>query len=116
MTQLAQVDRQDHGRPIAPHPVRTAVRFPIRLALTIQTAMGTFPAFTENVSANGLLFSCEYQPPLNSRIEFTMAMPAAIMGADTDVTVHCVGRIVRHEVDGKVKKAAAVIDEYFLKA
>ena len=103
-------------RPISQSPVRTAVRFPIRLALTIQTKFGAFQAFTENVSANGLLFTCEYLPDLNSQIEFTMAMPAAIMGADKDLSVHCIGRIVRHETDGNVKKAAAVIDEYFLKA
>ena len=102
--------------PVSQNPVRTAVRFPIRMAVTIQTELGAFPAFTENVSANGLLFVCGYLPALNSQVEFTMSMPAAIMGADKDVTVHCIGRIVRHEISGKEKKAAAIIVEYFLKA
>jgi len=43
-------------------------------------------------------------------------MPAAIMGGIEDVQLHCVGRIVRHtETDGKLS-AAAVIDEYSLRA
>jgi len=116
MTGLERVEGSNFERPINQNPVRTAVRFPICMAVTIQTEFGAFPAFTENVSANGLLFICEYLPAINSQVEFTMSMPATIMGADKDVTVHCIGRIVRHEVNGKEKKAAAVIDEYFLKA
>lgn len=116
MTQVEQMDGQGLGRPISQNPVRTAVRFPIRLALTIQTDSGELPAITENISANGLLFICDHLPAIDSQIEFTMAMPAAIMGADRDLSVHCIGRIVRHEMGEHEKKAAAVIDEYFLKA
>jgi hypothetical protein len=43
-------------------------------------------------------------------------MPFAVMGSSTDVTVHCIGRVVRHAISGLQKKAAVVIDEYFLKA
>ena len=71
---------------------------------------------TENISANGLLFVCEFLPEVNSKIEFTMVMPAAIMGFDKDVGIHCTGRVVRHQQDGNAKKAAVVIDEYSLKA
>ncbi len=88
----------------------------MRLPLTIQSESGLFEAVTENVSANGLLFTCEELPLLDSRVEFTMTMPSAIMGSEKDVQVHCIGRIVRHEQDCGVKKAAVVIDEYFLKA
>jgi hypothetical protein len=38
------------------------------------------------------------------------------MGSATDVTIHCRGRVVRHCLQDGEKKAAAVIDEYFLKA
>jgi hypothetical protein len=39
-----------------------------------------------------------------------------VMGGVEDVLLHCVGRIVRHQqTDGKTM-AAAVIDEYSLKA
>lgn len=97
-------------------PVRTAVRFPLRLALRIQTPQGEIEAMTENVSASGLLFVTERLPEIDSRVEFTMAMPSAVMGSSRDVSVHCVGRVVRHQQSGEEKLAAAVIDEYFLRA
>ena len=77
------------------NPVRTAVRFPMRLPLQIQTPTGELQAVTENISANGLLFVSDHVLEVNSRIEFTIAMPAAVMGSATDVKIHCVGRVVR---------------------
>lgn len=103
-------------RPTGENPVRTAVRFPMRLAIRLHTDQGDLDAMTENISANGLLFVSDRLPEIDSRIEFTIAMPSAIMGSATDVTIHCIGRVVRHYLEGDEKKAAAVIDEYFLKA
>lgn len=96
--------------------MRTAVRFPMRLAIHVRTETGELDAVTENISANGLLFVSDSLPAVDSRIEFTIAMPSAVMGSETDVTIHCIGRVVRHYQHGDEKKAAAVIDEYFLKA
>ena len=98
------------------NPVRTAVRFPMRLPVRMHTDQGEVDAVTENISANGLLFISEHLPDIDSKIEFTIAMPSTVMGSATDVTIHCVGRVIRHYLDGNEKKAAAVIDEYFLKA
>jgi hypothetical protein len=95
--------------------VRTAVRFPLRLAVSLQTAQGPIEATTENVSANGVLFVGDGLPQVGSEINFTMMMPGAIMGSTEDVCVHCAGRIVRFEQEDGVTKAGAVIDEYFLK-
>ena len=103
-------------KPGSENPVRTAVRFPMRLAIHVRTEQGELDAVTENISANGLLFVSDSLPDIDSRIEFTIAMPSAVMGSDTDVTIHCIGRVVRHYLQGGEKKAAAVIDEYFLKA
>jgi len=103
-------------KPSGETPVRTAVRFPMKLALRVQTEEGELEAVTENISANGLLFVSDRLPALDSRIEFTIAMPSAVMGSVTDVTIHCIGRVVRHCIQGDEKKAAVVIDEYFLKA
>jgi hypothetical protein len=103
-------------KPIGDNPVRTAVRFPMKLAIRVHTEDGDLEAVTENISANGLLFVSDRLPEIDSRIEFTIAMPSAVMGSATDVTIHCIGRVVRHYVQGDEKKAAAVIDEYFLKA
>ena len=102
--------------PIRQNPVRAAVRFPIELALTINTTSGDFEGTTENISANGLLFVCAYLPEFEGAIEFIMSMPAEILGTEADVRIHCIGRIVRREPGTDRVKAAIVIDEYFLKA
>jgi hypothetical protein len=102
--------------PNGENPVRTAVRFPMRLPIRVQTEQGEVEAITENISANGLLFVSEHLPQVDSKIEFTIAMPSAVMGTTNDVTIHCIGRVVRHYLQNGEKKAAAVIDEYFLKA
>lgn len=99
-----------------PEPVRTAVRFPLHLEVNIKWDNGEMHATTENVSANGILFTSDPPLPVGSRIEFTLSMPAAVMGAPEDVKLECVGRVVRQQIaDGK-SMVAAVIDEYSLKA
>jgi hypothetical protein len=103
-------------KPDIDNPVRTAVRFPMKLALRVQSEHGAMDAVTENISANGLLFVGDDLPAVDTRIEFTIAMPSSVMGSKRDVTIHCIGRVVRHQMHGDIKKAAAVIDEYFLKA
>ncbi len=103
-------------RPVGDNPVRTAVRFPMRLVIHIDTSDGVLEALTENISANGLLFVSDKLPDIDSKIEFTISLPSAVMGSDKDVTIHCFGRVVRHQHQGDEKKAAAVIDEYYLKA
>ncbi len=75
-----------------------------------------FEAKTRDISSNGLLFVTEHLPRIGSSIEFTMDMPAQVMGWESDVSIHCLGRVVRHQHQGNVWMAAAVIDEYFLKA
>jgi hypothetical protein len=97
-------------------PVRTAVRFPLHLDVTISWEEGKFSAVTEDVSASGILFAADPPLPVGSRIEFKLAMPAEIMGAPEDVMLHCVGRIVRHQMTAGKSMVAAVIDEYSLKA
>jgi len=103
-------------RPVARDAVRTAVRFPLRLALHLKTETGTVEATTKDISANGLLFVTSHLPQVGSNIEFTMDMPAQVMGWESDVAIHCMGRVVRHQHSGEESMAAAVIDEYFLKA
>ncbi len=96
--------------------VRTAVRFPMRLPLHVTTPHGQIYALTENISANGILFTGPTVPAVDSRIEFTIRMPAAVMGTDEDVSIQCVGRVVRHQRQGEEIQAAAIIDEYSLRA
>jgi hypothetical protein len=98
------------------NPVRTSVRFPLELDVCLETAEGSIQAKTINVSATGLLFEADRVPEVGSRVVFTMAMPAAVMGSEQDLSVHCVGRIVRHHSQVGRPAAAAVIDEYSLRA
>lgn len=97
-------------------PVRTAVRFPLHLELVLFADQREYHAVTEDVSASGVLFAADEVPPLGSSVEFQLIMPAKVMGGAEDVTLHCVGRIVRHAANGGKRMAAAVIDEYVLKA
>ena len=95
---------------------RTAVRFPLQLKLHLKTEDGVIEATTRDVSSNGLLFVAANLPKIGSSIEFTMDIPSEVMGSTTDVSVHCIGRVVRHQQSEDKLMAAAVIDEYFLKA
>lgn len=95
--------------------VRTAVRFPMRLPLQVTTEDGSMEALTENISANGILFTGPTLPAVDSRIEFTIRMPAAVMGTPEDVSIQCTGRVVRHQQQGEEMQAAAIIDEYCLR-
>lgn len=118
VAKVSKAKKGDQPKPAVDpvHPVRSSVRFPLRLELLIETEEGELPAVTEDVSASGVLFSMETLPAIHSRVEFTITMPGEAMGSEKDVTVQCTGRIVRHEQTGQVRRAAAVIDEYILKA
>ncbi len=47
---------------VATDQVRTAVRFPMKLGLKIKTVDGILNAVTENISANGILFTAAVLP------------------------------------------------------
>lgn len=100
---------------MASNPLRTAVRFPMKLSLRLTTTAGILDATTDNISANGILFTGPELPGVDTQIEFTISMPAAVMGTLEDVTVHCIGRVVRHQVCEGETQAAAIIDEYHMR-
>ncbi len=87
----------------------------MQLSLQVLTPDGNIDARTENISANGILFTAENLPPVDSRIEFTIKMPAEVMGTSEDLSVQCIGRVVRHQWHDGESQAAAIIDEYFLR-
>lgn len=93
--------------------LRSAVRFPIKLpvAVTDETRQEHL-AETENISAGGVLFSVDAEMAPGSKIEFSIAMPANVLGTASDVMVKCVGRVVRCAEEGERRSVAAVIDEY----
>jgi hypothetical protein len=94
-------------------PVRSAVRFPIHLPIIMITEAGQLSASTIDISACGLLFSADRTLPVDSRVEFNIPMPSAVLGTESDVVVRCIGRVVRsvnHETSSA--ETAVVIDEY----
>jgi len=102
-------------KPGARDAMRAAVRFPLRLALHLKTEDGIVEATTREISSSGLLFVTTYLPKIGSSIEFTMDMPSEVMGWASDVSIHCMGRVVRHQQTEEESMVAVVIDEYSLR-
>lgn len=93
--------------------LRSAVRFPLRLPITIRTGDShEHFAETADISAGGVLFHMANELPVGTIIRFRIVLPAGVVGADTDVLVNCTGRVVRCMEEHGKKAVAAVIDEY----
>jgi PilZ domain len=91
---------------------RSAVRFPLRLPMRVITDHGALETVTSNISASGVLFELDELLPINACVRFALTMPALTLGSQSDVIVHCVGRVVRSYASPPSCHAAAVIDEY----
>ena len=102
--------------------VQGAPRFPIKLPVAFKSAVnqggaaaqivGEKTIETENISANGVLFRMDADVPVGSAVDFTLSLPADVVGADADVQVDCRGRVVRSFDDGGRRGVGVVIDEY----
>ncbi len=92
--------------------LRNAVRFPIQLPVAVRVETAEYQATTGDISSGGVLFHMESALEVGSSIEFTIAMPAEVVGTATDVLVNCVGRVVRCSEDISGPAVAAVIDDY----
>ena len=89
-----------------------ATRFPIKLPMSVKSSSGQSYCETENISANGVFFQMDSDIPLGSNVNFTIELPAAVLGTATDVQVACRGRVVRSADEGSRKGIGVVIDEY----
>jgi hypothetical protein len=102
--------------------VRTAVRFPLHLAMHLKTEAGTVDAITHDISSSGLLFSMprlfstSRLAGVGSVIEFSLDMPSNLVGWVRDVSIDCVGRVMRHQFKGEEMMMAAEIDQYSLRS
>jgi hypothetical protein len=101
--------------------VQGAPRFPIKLPVALKSAaqagatgQGVIgeTVETENISANGVLFRMDADVPVGSPVDFTISLPADVVGAEADVQVDCRGRVVRSFDDGGRRGVGVVIDEY----
>ena len=92
--------------------MQSAVRFPIKLPISVKSKSGDSATQTQNISANGVLFQVDSEMPVGSMVDFTISLPANVLGAEADVQLGCRGRVVRSfEEDGR-RGVGVVIDEY----
>ncbi len=92
--------------------MQSAVRFPIKLPISLKSKSGANTAETQNISANGVLFQVDSEMLIGSLVDFTISLPADVVGAEADVQLDCRGRVVRNfEEDGR-RGVGVVIDEY----
>src|ERR1700683_3990968 len=83
--------------------VQGAPRFPIKLPVALKSPINA-PGLTgngvagktietENISANGVLFRMDADVPVGSAVDFTISLPADVVGAAADVHVGCRGGV-----------------------
>jgi hypothetical protein len=92
--------------------LQSAPRFPLHLTASVKSQSGAFSAETENISSNGVLFAMDKDVPVGSMVDFTLLLPAEIVGARRDVQIDCRGRVVRSFEDRGRRGVGVVIDEY----
>src|SRR5258707_3594654 len=93
--------------------LRSSVRFPLKPPIPIgRDDAHVFFAETADISAGGVLFHMNAELAIDTVIRFRIVLPAAVLGAETDVLVNCTGRVVRCREEKGKRAVAAVIDEY----
>ncbi len=100
------------GQPSRYPDMQSAVRFPIKLPIAVKSQSGASCTETQNISSNGVLFQMDSDMPIGSLVDFTISLPAEVVGAEADVRVDCRGRVVRSSEDGGRRGVGVVIDEY----
>src|SRR5271165_51005 len=102
--------KPSHGR----YPdMQSATRFPIKLPISVKSKTGESHTETENISANGVLFQMvESEMPVGSMVDFTISLPADVVGTEADVRLDCRGRVVRSFEESGRRGVGVVIDEY----
>jgi hypothetical protein len=92
--------------------LQSAARFPIKLPVSVKSQLGESHTETQNISANGVLFRVDAEMPVGAPLDFTISLPAGVLGADADVQIDCRGRVVRSVEDDGRRGVGVVIDEY----
>jgi hypothetical protein len=92
--------------------MQSAPRFPLHLSASVKSASGAHLAETENISANGVLLALDTDVAVGSMVDFTILLPADVVGARQDVQIDCRGRVVRSFEDRGRRAVGVVIDEY----
>src|SRR5881409_2632654 len=73
--------------------MQSAPPFPIKLPISVKSAAGASATETQNISANGVLFQLDSEMPVGSLVDFTISLPADVVGATSDVQLDCRGAL-----------------------
>jgi len=92
--------------------LQSAPRFPLHLSASVKAEGAAYSAQTENISANGVLFAMDKDVAVGSIVDFTIMLPAEVLGTRQNVQVDCRGRVVRSFEDRGRRGVGVVIDEY----
>lgn len=92
--------------------LQSAPRFPLHLTASVKSDGRAYSAETENISANGVLFAMDKDVPVGSLVDFTILLPADVVGSRRPVQIDCRGRVVRSFDDRGRRGVGVVIDEY----
>jgi PilZ domain len=92
--------------------MQSAPRFPLHLAASVKAQGSAYSAETENISANGVLFAMDNDVPVGSMVDFTIMLPAEVLGGRRNMQIDCRGRVVRSFEDRGRRGVGVVIDEY----
>jgi PilZ domain len=92
--------------------LQSAPRFPLHLSASVKAEGAAYSAQTENISANGVLFAMDKDVAVGSTVDFTIMLPADVLGTRQNVQVDCRGRVVRSFEDRGRRGVGVVIDEY----
>jgi hypothetical protein len=92
--------------------LQSAPRFPLHLAASVKTQGTAYLAETENISANGVLLAMDNDVPVGSIVDFSIMLPAEVVGTRRNVQIDCRGRVVRSFEDRGRRGVGVVIDEY----
>lgn len=93
-------------------PLRGAVRYPLRLGVTLLCEGRASRAVTEDLSASGVLLKLNEPLREGQEIEFLLEIPLGALDVSTTAAAHCSGRVVRAFWKDGQPFAAAVIDDY----
>jgi PilZ domain len=108
--QKPMIAPQMNSRPY--EEMQSAPRFPLHLSASVKSQGSAYSAETENISANGVLFAMDNDVPVGSMVDFTILLPAEIVGLRRSVRIDCRGRVVRSFEDRGRRGVGVVIDEY----
>jgi hypothetical protein len=99
---------------------RTGKRFPLELPIKIHKAEtgGDSSGVTGNLSAAGVYIRADATLEVGSSVEFEIALPPEVTGAQENVIIQCRGRVVRTDEPAagssptEARGVACVIDSY----